>query len=235
MLVAKYADHVPLYRQSVIYAREGVQLERSLLASWVGAASALLRPLLDALRCHVFAAARRHADDTPLPVLAPGNGKSRTARLWTYVRDDRASGADEPPAVWFAYSPDRKGGHSQAHLAGFTGVLQADAYAGFNAIYESGRVVEAACWAHARRKFHDLHAARLSPLTTEALRRIGELHAIEEAIRGKRRTYASPNGGRAPGRCSTTWNAGYRPRLPRCRANRTRRRRSCTRSSCGRP
>jgi len=101
------------------------------------------------------------------------------------VRDDRASGASEPPAVWFAYSPDRKGEHPQAHLAGFSGVLQADAYAGFNAIYDSGRVVEAACWAHARRKFYDLHAARPSPLTTEALRRIGELYAIEDAIGGK--------------------------------------------------
>ena len=185
VLVAKYADHVPLYRQSVIYAREGVELDRSLLASWVGAASALLRPLAEALRRHVFAATKLHADDTPLPVLAPGNGKTRTARLWTYVRDDRASGATEPPAVWFAYSPDRKGEHPQAHLAGFTGVLQADAYAGFNAIYDSGRVVEAACWAHARRKFYDLHVARPSALTAEALRRIGELYAIEEAIRGK--------------------------------------------------
>lgn len=185
VLVAKYADHVPLYRQSVIYAREGVELERSLLASWVGAASALLRPLAEALRRHVFSAAKLHADDTPLPVLAPGNGKTRTARLWTYVRDNRACGATEPPAVWFAYSPDRKGEHPQAHLADFTGVLQADAYAGFNAIYDSGRVVEAACWAHARRKFYDLHAARPSALTAEALRRIGELYAIEEAIRGK--------------------------------------------------
>jgi transposase len=185
VLVAKYADHVRLYRQSVIYAREGVELERSLLASWVGAASALLRPLAEALRRHVFAATKLHADDTPLPVLAPGNGKTRTARLWTYVRDDRASGVTEPPAVWFAYSPDRKGEHPQAHLADFTGVLQADAYAGFNAIYESGRVVEAACWAHARRKFYDLHVARPSPLTAEALRRIGELYGIEESIRGK--------------------------------------------------
>lgn len=185
VLVSKYADHVPLYRQSVIYAREGVELERSLLASWVGAASALLRPLGEALHRHVFAAAKLHADDTPLPVLAPGNGKTRTARLWTYVRDDRASGGTEPPAVWFAYSPDRKGEHPQAHLANFAGVLQADAYAGFNAIYDSGRVVEAACWAHARRKFYDLHVARPSSLSTEALRRIGELYAIEEAIRGK--------------------------------------------------
>jgi transposase len=185
VLVAKFADHLPLYRQSVIYAREGVELDRSLLASWVGAAGTLLRPLVDALRHHVFAATKLHADDTPLPVLAPGNGKTRTARLWTYVRDDRASGDTTPPAVWFAYSPDRKGEHPQAHLANFKGVLQADAYAGFNAVYETGNVIEAACWAHARRKFYDLHVARPSPLTTEALRRIGELYAIEESIRGK--------------------------------------------------
>ena len=185
VLVAKFADHLPLYRQSVIYAREGVELERSLLASWVGAAGTLLRPLVDALRRHVFAATKLHADDTPLPVLAPGNGKTRTARLWTYVRDDRASGDAAPPAVWFAYSPDRKGEHPQGHLTDFHGVLQADAYAGFNAVYESGRVLEAACWDHARRKFYDLHAARPTSLTTEALRRIGELYSIEESIRGR--------------------------------------------------
>jgi len=118
-------------------------------------------------------------------VLAPGNGKTKTARLWTYVRDDRASGDTTPAAVWFAYSPDRKGVHPQTHLANFQGVLQADAYAGFNALYEGGNIHEAACWAHARRKFYDLHAARPSALTTEALRRIGELYAIEAAIRGK--------------------------------------------------
>lgn len=185
VLVAKFADHIPLYRQSMMYAREGVDLERALLASWVGATGMLLRPLVDALHRHVFAAAKLHADDTPLPVLAPGNGKTRTARLWTYVRDDRASGDSTPPAVWFVYTPDRKGEHPQAHLSKFSGVLQADAYAGFNAVYEGGNVLEAACWAHARRKFYDLHAARPSALTTEALRRIGELYAIEESIRGK--------------------------------------------------
>jgi transposase len=158
VLVPKFADHLPLYRQSVIYVREGVELERSLLASWIGAAGMLLRPLNDALRQHVFAGTKLHADDTPLPLLAPGNGKTRTARLWTYVRDDRASGDTTPPAVWFAYSPDRKGEHPQAHLARFNGVLQADAYAGFNAVYETDRVVEVACRAHARRKFYYLHA-----------------------------------------------------------------------------
>jgi transposase len=185
VLVAKFADHLPLYRQSVIYAREGVELDRALLANWVGAASALLRPLVDAIRKHVLAASKLHADDTPIPVLAPGHGKTKTARLWTYVRDDRHAGDANPPAVWFAYTPDRKGIHPQTHLAQFKGVLQADAYAGFNALYEDGTIREAACWAHARRKFHDLHAARPTALTTEALRRIAELYVIETDIRGK--------------------------------------------------
>ncbi|MES2127311.1 MAG: IS66 family transposase [Pseudomonadota bacterium] len=185
ILVAKFADHLPLYRQSVIYAREGVELERALLANWVGAASALLRPLVDAIRRHVLAGRKLHADDTPIPVLAPGNGKTKTARLWTYVRDDRSAGDIAPAAVWFAYTPDRKGIHPQTHLANFKGVLQADAYAGFNALYADGAIQEAACWAHARRKFYDLHAARPSPLTTEALRRIAELYVIEAEIRGK--------------------------------------------------
>ena len=148
VLVAKFADHLPLFRQSVIYAREGVELERALLANWVGAASALLRPLVDAIRRHVLAGAKLHADDTPIPVLAPGNGKTKTARLWTYVRDDSASGDTTPAAVWFAYTPDRKGIHPQTHLANFKGVLQADAYAGFNALYVDGTIQEAACWAH---------------------------------------------------------------------------------------
>jgi len=185
VLVAKFADHLPLYRQSVIYAREGVELDRALLASWVGAASALLRPLVDAIRKHVLAASKLHADDTPIPVLAPGHGKTKTARLWTYVRDDRPAGDTSPPAVWFAYTPDRRGIHPQTHLAQFKGVLQADAYAGFNALYEGEGIREAACWAHARRKFHDLHAARPTALTTEALRRIAELYVIETDIRGK--------------------------------------------------
>lgn len=185
VLVAKFADHLPLYRQSVIYARESVELDWSLLASWVGAASALLRPLVEAIRQHVLAGTKLHADDTPVPVLAPGNGKTKTGRLWTYVRDDRPAGDSTPPAVWFAYSPDRKGIHPQNHLAQFKGVLQADAYAGFNALYENGDIHEAACWVHARRKFHDLHAARPSPLTTEVLRRLAELYLIEAEIRGK--------------------------------------------------
>jgi transposase len=185
VLVSKFADHLPLYRQSVIYAREGVELSRALLADWVGACSDLFAPLVEALRRHVTTGAKLHADDTPLPVLAPGLGKTKTARLWTYVRDDRPAGSADPPAVWFAYTPDRKGIHPQEHLKNFAGILQADAYAGFGALYETGKVSEAACWAHARRKFYDLHVARPSAVTKEALDRIGALYAIEADIRGK--------------------------------------------------
>jgi transposase len=185
VLVSKFADHIPLYRQSVMYAREGVELDRSLLAKWVGHGAKLLQPLVEALRRHVMAATKLHADDTPVPVLAPGNGKTKTGRLWVYVRDDRASADMTPPAVWFAYSPDRKGIHPQQHLESFGGTLQADAYGGYQAIYESGRVTEAACWAHARRQFYELHAARPNALNTEALERIGALYKVEESIRGK--------------------------------------------------
>jgi transposase len=184
VLVSKYCDHLPLYRQSEIYAREGVELERSTLADWVGGSSALLEPLVEALRRHVMSANKLHADDTPVPVLAPGNGKTKTGRLWTYVRDDRPAGDATPAAVWFAYSPDRKGEHPQAHLSNFTGTLQADGYAGFDQIYEAGRIQEAACWAHVRRKFYDLHVAHKSPVAEEAMERIGALYAIEKEIRG---------------------------------------------------
>src|ERR1700674_3905454 len=164
VLVSKYCDHLPLYRQSEMYAREGVELERSTLADWVGGTSALLAPLVEALRRHVMSATKLHADDTPVPVLAPGNGKTKTRLLWTYVRDDRPAGDATPAAVWFAYSPDRKGEHPQAH--------------------REGRIQEAACWAHVRRKFYDLHVAHPSPVAAEAMERIAALYAIEKEIRG---------------------------------------------------
>jgi transposase len=185
VLVGKFCDHLPLYRQSAIYARDGVELSRSTLADWVGQCSALLRPLVDAIRQYVMSASKIHADDTPVPVLEPGNGKTRTGRLWTYVRDDRPAGSCDPPAVWFAYSPTRAGEYPQTHLKGFRGTLQADAFAGYNAVYDGGRVREAGCMAHARRKFHDLYVARRNEINTEALRRIGELYAVEATIRGK--------------------------------------------------
>ena len=184
VIVSKYADHLPLFRQSEIYARQGVEISRSTMAGWVGAASDLLGPLVDAIGKHVFAGRKLHADDTPMPVLAPGNGKTKTGRLWTYVRDDRPAGEQAPPAVWFAYSEDRRGEHPRQHLKNFTGALQADAYAGFHHLY-GNHIYEAACWAHARRKFHDIHLAHASPTTTDALARIGALYAVEDEIRGK--------------------------------------------------
>lgn len=185
VLVSKYAVHLPLYRQSEIFAREGIDLDRSTLADWVGAASYLLAPLVDQIRKHVLAADKIHADDTPIPVLAPGMGKTKTARLWTYVRDDRPAGLDVPPAVWFAYTPDRKGEHPRQHLSNFTGILQADGYAGFHHLYQGGRIVEAACWAHVRRKFYDIQVSNGSAIATEAVQRIGALYGIEREIRGK--------------------------------------------------
>jgi transposase len=185
VLVSKYADHCPLYRQSQIYARAGVDLDRSTLADWVGAANHLLTPLVNKVRNHVLAAAKLHADDTPVPVLAPGMGKTKTARLWTYVRDDRPAADTTAPAVWFAYSEDRKGEHPKQHLSKFSGILQADGYAGFHHLYEGGKIVEAACWAHVRRKFYDIHVANSSAIAAEAIEHIGALYDIEREIRGK--------------------------------------------------
>jgi len=185
VLSAKYANHIPLNRQSEIYAREGVELDRSTLAGWVGASSQLLAPLVEAVRRHVMAGSKIHADDTPVPVLSPGRGRTKIGRLWTYVRDDRPAAIDTAPAVWFAYSPDRKGEHPRQHLKDFRGVLQADAYAGFGHLYGTGNIHEAACMAHARRKFHDIHEVHPSPITTEALDRIGALYGIEREIRGQ--------------------------------------------------
>jgi transposase len=185
VVVSKYCDNLPVYRQEEIYAREGVELERATLADWVGGTSQLLAPLVEALRRHVMSSSKLHADDTPVPLLAPGLGRTKTGRLWTYVRDDRSAGDATPPAVWFAYSPDRKGEHPQAHLSHFSGTLQADAYAGFDHIYESGRIQEAASWAHVRRKFYDLQVVHKSPVGQEALERIGALYAIEDEIRGR--------------------------------------------------
>jgi hypothetical protein len=186
IVVAKFDDHLPLYRQAEIYAREGVTLETSTLSGWVGATAAALMPLVDLLRREVIAGSTvLHGDDTPVPVLAPGTGKTKTGRLWTYVRDERPHGGDRPPAAVFFASPDRRGERPLAHLAAFSGVLQADGYAGFNGLYESGRIVEAACWAHTRRKFFDVHAATHSAVAQEALERIGTLYDVERAINGK--------------------------------------------------
>jgi transposase len=197
---AKYADHCPLYRQEGIYRRSGVELPRSMLASWVGAAASLLDPLVGVLERYVLTATKLHADDTPVPVLAPGQGRTKTGRLWAYVRDDRPAAGPDPPAVVYRYSPDRKGERPQSHLTSFAGILQADGYSGFAPLYADGRVVEAACWAHARRKYYDVYATDRSPTAAEALRRIGLLYAIEREVRGQapaarsavRRTRSAP-------------------------------------------
>lgn len=189
VLVSKYCDHLPLYRQSEIYARDGIDLDRSTLADWVGSASALLQPLVSAIGHYVLCADKVHADDTPVPVLCPGRGTTRQGRLWTYVRDDRPAGSPAPAAVWFAYSEDRKGAHPRRHLRDFRGILQADGYAGFDRLYNDADpnhpIQEAACWAHVRRKFYDIHLATQSPVAAEALARIGALYGIEEQIRGQ--------------------------------------------------
>jgi transposase len=176
---------LPLYRQSEIYARQGVDLERSTMAGWIGAIGNLVEPLVDAVGRYVTQAYKIHGDDTPIPVLDPGRGKTKTGRLWVYVRDDRPAASTDPPAAWYRYTKTREGAHPRRHLAKFKGVLQADAFAGFNGLYETGKIREAACWAHARRKFHELHKGTNSPLAAEALTRIQALYAVEDQVRGK--------------------------------------------------
>ena len=185
VVTAKFCDHQPLYRQSQIFAREGVELDRSILSRWVGEAAALLAPVAEVMRRYVLATDKLHGDDTPLPVLAPGTGRTKTGRFWTYVRDNRPSGDKTAPAVWFAYSPNRKGEHPQRHLAKFEGILQADAFAGFNKLYQGGTIQEAPCMAHIRRKFFDLMKAHNSPIATEAVHRIAGLYRIEAEIKGR--------------------------------------------------
>jgi transposase len=185
VLVSKYCDHLPLHRQAEIYAREDIDLSRSTMADMVGQSARLLRPLVDALGRHVMAGERVHADDTVVPVLEPGLGRTRTARLWVYVRDDRPFAGADPAAVFYRYTPDRKGEHPRAHLSEFRGILQADGYAGFAKLYGGNRIMEAACLAHARRKFWDVHETTKSPLAREALNRIGALYLIEDTIRGR--------------------------------------------------
>lgn len=185
VLVAKYCDHLPLYRQSQIFARNGVELDRSTLANWVGGAAWWLEPLHKRLTEHVFASTKLFADDTPVPVLDPGRGRTKTGRLWVYARDDRSWGGPEPPAAVYLYSPDRKAERPASHMARFKGVIQVDGYAGFEKLTTGGDILLAACWAHTRRKFYELHQATGSPIAQEALRRIGALYETEDIIRGQ--------------------------------------------------
>ena len=189
LLVSKYCDHLPLYRQSEIYAREGMDVDRSTLCDWVGQAAWLLQPIVEGIRRHVFAAEKVHGDDTPVPVLSPGLGRTKTGRLWVYVRDDRPYGGTAPPAAVYFYSPDRSAQHPAQHLASFTAFLQADAYAGYEALYSPARtnpgpIVEVACWAHCRRKIFDVWQATKSPVAKEALDRIAAIYEVEAKARG---------------------------------------------------
>ena len=190
MLIAKFCDHLPLYRQAEIYARDGVDLDRATLASWVGKAAWLVEPLVERIGRHVMAGSVIHADDTPVPVLAPGNGKTKEGRFWVYLRDERPHAGAAPPAVLYRYTPDRKGERCRSHLAAFQGHLHADGYPGFARLYEEkdgkpASVTEVACWAHVRRKFFDEQKSHGSPIAGEALAKIGELFDIERAIAGK--------------------------------------------------
>jgi transposase len=186
ILASKYAQHLPLTRQAEAYAREGVEIDVSTMADWVGASAAMLQPLVLLIRAHVFAAQRIHADDTTVPVLA--KGKTRTGRLWAYVRDDHPFAGPDSPAAAYFYSRDRSGEHPQAHLAGYSGLMQADAYAGFNPLYAGARkpapIIEAACWAHGRRKFYELAEITAAPIAVEAVKRIDAIFAIEREING---------------------------------------------------
>jgi hypothetical protein len=192
VLIAKYCDHLPLYRQSAIYQRAGVGLDRSTMADWVGGCAALLEPLAEAITHHVRAGAALHADDTPVPVLDPGRGKTKTGRLWVLVRDERPWGSRAPPAVVYRYSTDRKGEHARALLGPCRGFLHADGYTGFNELYapdpksHQPRLHEVACWAHARRKIYEVEVATGSAIAKQALERIATLFAIEASINGRR-------------------------------------------------
>ena len=188
VLVSKYCDHIPLHRLSRIYGRDGVAIDPSTMGGWVAGSEKLLDPLVAALGRYALAGAKVHSDDTPVAVLDPGRGRTKTGRLWVYVRDDRPAASTEPPAAWYQYSPDRKGEHPQRHLRHYRGILQADAYGGYGKIYGDGSVLEASCWAHARRPFWELHKDQgeaPGTIAEQALQRIAALYAVEAQIRGQ--------------------------------------------------
>jgi len=185
VLVSKYADHLPLYRQSQIFERDGLDLSRSTLTDWVGQSTSLLEPLADAIRKHVLRGQAIFADDTPVKMLAPGSGRTKTARLWAYVRDERPWAGDGQPASWYQFSPDRKGERPNKHLLDYKGFMHADGYAGFNDLYRTGKITEVACMAHIRRKFVDVYKSQGSAIAEEAIKRIARLYGIEKNVRGQ--------------------------------------------------
>jgi hypothetical protein len=185
VLVSKYADHLPLYRQSQIYARQGIDLDRSTLADWVGRAAFVLQPVHQRLLTALKASPKLFADETTAPVLDPGRGRTKIGQLWAYARDDRPWGGTDPPGIAYVYAPDRKAKQPIAHLAGFNGILQVDGYSGYRALAERNDVLLAFCWSHVRRPFYELAAAGPAPIANEALERIAGLYAIEKEIRGR--------------------------------------------------
>jgi transposase len=185
VLVSKYADHLPLYRQAQIYARQGIALDRSTLADWVGHAAWHLRPLHHRLLTKLKNSARLFADETTAPVLDPGRGRTKTGQLWAYVADDRPWGGADPPGVVYVYAADRKAERPIAHLEDFKGILQVDGYAGYRKLAERGNVRLAFCWAHMRRNFYELATPGPAPIATEALEHIARIYAIEKDIRGR--------------------------------------------------
>ncbi len=185
VLVGKYADHLPLYRQSQIYARDGVTLPRSTLTGWVGQCCSLLEPLADAVSAHVRAGAALFADDTPVKLQAKGKGRTATARMWVYARDERPWSGDAAPAAWYRFTPDRKGSHPVEHLKGYRGHVHADGFAGFNGLFGIDKATEVACLAHVRRKFVDVQQSTGAAIAEEAIRRIAELYAVEGEARGQ--------------------------------------------------
>ena len=183
VLVSKYADHLPLYRQAQIYARQGIQLDRSTLADWVGRAAWYLRPLRDNILERLRRSERLFADETTAPVLDPGRGRTKTGQLWAYARDDRPWGGSDPPMIAYVYAADRKSERAEAHLGDFAGILQVDGYGGYTALVKRRQQIRLAfCWSHVRRKFYDL--ADKSPVATEVLQRIAQLYVIESNVRG---------------------------------------------------
>lgn len=190
IMIQKYCNHLPMYRQSQIYEREGVEISRNTMTGWAKQCAVLLNPLIDVLKKSVFASKYLHGDDTPIKVLAPGMGKTKTGRIWSYVRDGRPCGEDTPPAVVYYYSPDRKGERPESHLSNFSGVLHADSYAGYNNLYISDKnpdatISEAACWAHTRRKFYEVTVANdKANIAISVLEQISEIYKIEADIRG---------------------------------------------------
>jgi transposase len=185
VLVSKYADHLPLYRQSQIYARQGIHLDRSTLADWVGHSAFMLRPVYDRLLDRLKASTKLFADETTAPVLDPGRGRTKTGQLWAYARDDRSWGGTDPPGVAYVYAPDRKAERPIIHLSGFKGILQVDGYGGYRALAERGNVELAFCWSHVRRRFYELAVAGPAPIASEALERISKLYAVESHVRGR--------------------------------------------------